>query len=351
MMGVENMWFKDSVEVAFGGIEKTFGVSSVFFESEIFGHEISVKWYGVIIAFGFILAALFGGRIAYTWKINLGKMVDVLIWGTFGGVLGARAYYVLFEWSYYKEHLSEIFMIWKGGLAIYGGIIGGIFAGYIAAKKLNINFLNLLDMVGMSLLIGQGIGRWGNYANQEAFGTFTNGNFGMMSDKVVRYICLHPEKFGLNHDNVHEYLENNEVFVHPTFFYESVSCIVGFFVLYLILKKCRKFSGQMFLLYGMWYGVERTVVEGLRTDSLYIGSTGIRVSQLLSAVLVAVCFLIFVFRLYSVKKTPRPVESIDYYVNENGERCSFPTKEEKKRAKEEKRAAKAAEKERKKKNG
>ena len=140
-------WFSDVAEVTFGGIDKVFDVSSVFFEANIFGHEVSIKWYGVIIAFGFTLAALFGGRIAYTWKINLGKMVDVLIYGTFGGIIGARAYYVIFEWEYYGSHLSEIFKIWHGGLAIYGGIIGGILAGYITCKVEKINFYNLLDLV------------------------------------------------------------------------------------------------------------------------------------------------------------------------------------------------------------
>lgn len=325
----------NEVEVFFGGIEKAFKVSSIFFETVLFGHEISVKWYGVIIAFGLTLAALFGGRIAYTWKINLGKMVDVLIWGMVGGIIGARAYYVIFEWSYYGEHLGEIFMIWRGGLAIYGGIIGGILAGFITCKVEKLNFLNLLDMVGPSLLIGQGIGRWGNYANQEAFGTITNGNFGMMSDKVANYIARYPEKFGLEGvSNVPEYIEENGIFVHPTFFYESVSCIVGFFVLYYILKKHRKFSGQIFLLYGIWYGTERAIVEGLRTDSLYIGSTDIRVSQVLSAALVLACLVIFVIKLFDVKKNKKPVESIDYYVDKDGNKCAFPTKEEKRAQKE-----------------
>lgn len=340
------------VTVIFGGIDKAFEVSSVFFETVLFGHEISIKWYGVIIAFGLTLAALFGGRIAYTWKINLGKMVDVLIWGMLGGIIGARAYYVIFEWSYYSEHLDEIIMIWNGGLAIYGGIIGGIIAGYITCRVEKINFLNLLDMVGMSLLIGQGIGRWGNYANQEAFGTITNGNFGMMSDKVASYIARYPEKFGLEGiADVPSYIEENGIFVHPTFFYESVSCIVGFLVLYLALKKCRKFSGQIFLLYGIWYGTERAIVEGLRTDSLYIGSTDIRVSQVLSAALALVCLAVLIIKLIYVKKNPKPVESIDYYVDADGNKCAFPTKEEKAEMKKAKKEAKALKKAEKKKEG
>ena len=307
-------WFADFARVTFAGIGTIFDVSSVFCEFYIGGQFIQIKWYGVIIAFGFILAALFGGRIAYTWRMNLSKMVDVLIYGTFGGIIGARAYYVIFEWSYYSQHPAEIFQIWNGGLAIYGGIIGGIFAAFITCKLEKLNFLNLLDLVGMSLLIGQGIGRWGNYANQEAFGTFTNGNYGMMSDKVVSYISINPEKFGLEGvADVAGYVQENNLFVHPTFFYEFAWCMLGFGVLYLMLKKFRKFSGQLFLCYGIWYGAGRAIIEGLRTDSLYIGSTGIRVSQALSLAIVAVCAVILVAMLIKVKKHPVKIEGVEYF--------------------------------------
>lgn len=307
-------WFADFARVSFGGIDKVFDVSSVFCEFNLGSQFIQIRWYGVIIAFGFTLAALLGGRIAYTWRINLGKMVDVLIYGTFGGIIGARAYYVAFEWDYYSQHLDEIIAIWNGGLAIYGGIIGGIIAAFITCKVEKLNFYNLLDMAGISLLVGQGIGRWGNYANQEAFGTFTNGNFGMMSKKVASYIALHPDKFGLEGvDDIGGYIEKNNLFVHPTFFYEFVWCMLGVLVLYIILKKYRKFSGQIFLCYGIWYGFGRMIIEGLRTDSLYIGSTGIRVSQALSAALVVVCTAVLIFMLVKVKKTPVKIEGVDYF--------------------------------------
>ena len=307
-------WFADFARVTFGGIDKVFDVSSVFCEFNIGDKFFSIKWYGVIIAFGFTLAALFGGRIAYTWRINLSKMVDVLIYGTFGGIIGARAYYVIFQWDYYSQNPAEIFQIWNGGLAIYGGIIGGILAAFITCRLEKLNFLNLLDMVGMSLLIGQGIGRWGNYANQEAFGTFTNGNYGMMSKKVASYIASHPDKFGLEGvTDVNAYIEENNLFVHPTFFYEFAWCMLGFLVLYIMLKKFRKFSGQLFLTYGIWYGLGRTFIEGLRTDSLYIGSTNIRVSQLLSICIVAVCSVILIGMLIRVKKHPVKIEGVDYF--------------------------------------
>lgn len=299
----------DTVLVKFAGIAQEFEVSSVL----DLGFA-QVRWYGAIIAFGFLLAVLFGGRTAYVWEINLDKMIDVLLFGTVGAIVGARGYYVAFKWDYYSLHLSEIPKIWEGGLAIYGGIIGGLLAAFIVCKKEKINIYNLLDMVGPSLLIGQGIGRWGNYANQEAFGGFTSGNFGMMSDKVVDYIQRHPASFGLEGvSDIPSYIAENDLYVHPTFFYESVWCILGFFVLYIIMKKYRKFSGQLFLTYGVWYGLERMIVEGMRTDSLFIGNTGIRVSQALSFAIVFVCGILLIIKLIKYTKNPQPIEGVDVF--------------------------------------
>ncbi len=317
-----------TVIVKFANIAKEFSVSNTL----DFGFT-TVRWYGVIIAFGFLLAVLFGGRIAYKWKINLDKMIDVLLYGTIGGIVGARLYYVAFKWDYYGQHLSDIFKIWEGGLAIYGGIIGGILAAFIVCKIEKLNFFNLLDMVSMSLLIGQGIGRWGNYANQEAFGSLTNKNWGMMSDTVAEYISRNASYFGLdNVDNVKQYIADNDLYVHPTFFYESVWCILGFFVLYIIMKKRRKFSGQLFLCYGVWYGFERMVVEGLRSDSLYIGNTSIRVSQALSAVLMLVSLVLLISLYVKFTKHPKPIEGIDF----------FPPKSEKELEAEKRKAEKKA---------
>ena len=317
-----------TVIVKFAGIAKEFSVSNTL----NLGFT-TVRWYGAIIAFGFLLAVLFGGRIAYKWKINLDKMIDVLLYGTIGGILGARLYYVAFKWDYYGQHLSDIFKIWEGGLAIYGGIIGGILAAFIVCKIEKLNFFNLLDMVSMSLLIGQGIGRWGNYANQEAFGSITNKNWGMMSDTVAEYVSRNASYFGLdNVDNVKQYIDDNNLFVHPTFFYESVWCILGFFVLYIIMKKRRKFSGQLFLCYGVWYGFGRMVLEGLRSDSLYIGNTSIRVSQLLSAVLMLVSLVLLISLYIKFTKHPKPIEGIDF----------FPPKSEKELEAEKRKAEKKA---------
>ena len=187
----------DYTAVTFTGIEKAFNVYSTFVEFTIpfVNIDVSIKFYGLIIAFGFLLAVLFGGRMAYKWKIDLNKMLDVLLYGTIGGIIGARLYYVLFEWDYYSHHLSEIPKIWNGGLAIYGGLIGAILVAYFTCRKIDLNFLKLLDMCGMSFLIGQGIGRWGNFANQEAFGTNTSMPWGMYSSKVADYLTANKSLF------------------------------------------------------------------------------------------------------------------------------------------------------------
>lgn len=296
----------DYTAVRFTGIDRVFNVYSTFCEFSLFGVDFSIKFYGVIIAFGFLLAVLFGGRMAYKWKLDLNKMLDILLFGTIGGILGARLYYVVFEWEYYSHHLAEIPQLWHGGLAIYGGLIGGIIGAYFTCRRNGLNFLKLLDLAGMSFLIGQGIGRWGNYANQEAFGTNTEGFLGMSSSKVTEYIYAHESEFlekGISMDPA--------LPVHPTFLYESIWCIFSFFVLYLICRKAYKFSGQLILGYGILYGLERTVVEGLRTDSLYIGSTSLRVSQVLSLVLAVCCLAVMIIKLVQLKKNPVPFSPVE----------------------------------------
>lgn len=313
----------DYTEVTFTGISHSFNVYSTLVEFTLpyFNIDISIKFYGVIIAFGFLLAVLFGGRIAYKWKIDLNKMVDVLIFGTIGGIIGARLYYVLFEWEYYKHNLAEIPQIWNGGLAIYGGLIGGLLAAFFTCRKNGLNFFKLLDMCAMSFLIGQGIGRWGNYTNQEAFGTNTKMPWGMYSAKVEAYLVEHEAELaarGIQVDSLSP--------VHPTFLYESIWCILGFLVIYYIMKKHYKFAGELILCYGVIYGAERAVVEGFRTDSLYLADTNIRISQLLSAVIALLCLTILIVKLIELKKNPvpyNPVEELpadkDYEVQDKAE--------------------------------
>ena len=301
----------DSTTVYFSFLEKGFEVDSVLAQFNLFGTDITIRWYGAIIAFGFLLAVLWGGRMAYKWKMNLDKMIDILIAGTFGGIFGARLYYVIFRWEYYADHLDEIFKIWNGGLAIYGGIIGALLAAYITCKFNKLNFYNLLDCAGMSLLIGQGIGRWGNFANQEAFGSNTDMPWGMISEKTTIYLVDHKDELAELGVTVDPYSP-----VHPTFLYESLWCLGSFLVLLFIYKKCRRFSGQLFLTYGLLYGTGRAIIEGFRTDSLYIGSTSLRVSQVLSIVVAAIFLVMLITLTLKYKKNPKPIEGVDFFPEE-----------------------------------
>jgi phosphatidylglycerol:prolipoprotein diacylglycerol transferase len=296
-------FLSDYCEVHFPALGLSLDVYENFLEIPFGTDTITVKFYGVIIAFGFILAALFGGRKAYVWKMSLDSMVDVLIYGIVGAVVGARLYYVAFQWDSYKDNLLSIFRIWEGGLAIYGGIIGGLITAYFVAKKTKLPFLKLLDLIGMALPIGQGIGRWGNFTNQEAFGINTTSLFGMTSDKIVDYINSHQQEFIANGIEM-----NPDLPVHPTFLYESVWCLLGFLVLYIVCQKFHKFDGQLILGYGIIYGLERAVVEGLRIDSLYIGDTNLRVSQLVSLVLVVACTAITIYKFVKLNKEKKLTE-------------------------------------------
>lgn len=219
----------------------------------LFGKDI--YWYGIIICIGFILAALYVNSRVKEFGVTSDNLVDCLIICVPAGIVCARIYYVVFEWDYYSQHLSEIIAIWNGGIAIYGAVIGvliGLFA-YSRVKKLS--FATLCDLAAFGLLIGQCIGRWGNFVNGEAYGGPTALPWGMSI--------------------------NGGEPVHPTFLYESIWNLIGFIGLHFYSKK-RKFPGEMALLYVAWYGLGRAWIEGLRTDSLYLGS--LRVSQVLAAV-------------------------------------------------------------------
>lgn len=300
-------FFTDPTPVKFTALDHWFNVSSTFCELNLpfLSAPLTIKWYGVIIGFGMVLAVLFGGRKAYVWKIDIYKMLDILIYGALAGVVGARLYYVFTTWDYYSQHPGEIVAIWHGGLAIYGGLIAGVLAALVVCLVEKINIPNLLDLCGMSFLIGQGIGRWGNFANQEAFGINTDLPWGMYSEKTEAYLRTVVA-------NGVEGIDPTKP-VHPTFLYESLWCLLGFAVLYFICQKARKFSGQIFLCYGVWYGVERAVVEGLRTDSLYIGNTGIRISQLFSIILVIVCGTLLFIGLIHYSRHPKPIEGVDFF--------------------------------------
>ncbi|MBR2176670.1 MAG: prolipoprotein diacylglyceryl transferase [Clostridia bacterium] len=259
--------------ISFPGLGLKFSVNRVAFSMG----DFNVYWYGIIIGVGFILALIFAIRSLKRYKINSDSFFDCVLAGLVGGIIGARLYYVAFRWDAYADNPMEIFAVHNGGLAIYGGIIGGLGAACIMAKIKKVNIPAMLDIGGMGFLIGQGIGRWGNLINQEAFGTPTDLPWGMVSENT------------------------GGTAVHPCFFYESVWCLLGFGILYFISRKWRKFDGQMFLLYMIWYGFERMIVEGLRTDSLYTPLFGLRVSQILSGIIVIIGIVLLVINLKKVK--------------------------------------------------
>ena len=262
------------------------------------GNGWDVYWYGIIIATGFLLALIYGFKNAGRFGINTDRMLDVVLVTTPVSILCARTYYLLFD----GESLSGIkdFFGFGGsgfaGLAIYGGVIGAFTCGAIMCKIRKIKILDMFDLAALGFLIGQGIGRWGNFINQEAYGNYTGSSWwGMQSEKTIR--------------------EMGEGLVHPCFLYESIWCICGFFVLHYLSKK-RRFSGEVSLMYCAWYGFGRAIIETLRTDSLMIGR--IRVSCLLSVLLcLAGLTLIFVFRR---KLSVRANEAGEYApMFENGE--------------------------------
>lgn len=238
-------------------------LSPIAFSIPIGSGHWDIYWYGIIIATGFLLALIYGLKNAPRYGLNSDRMLDVILVATPVAILSARTYYVIFD----GEKLNGIgdffgFGTSSGfaGLAIYGGVIGAFAAGAVMCKIRKVKILDMFDVAATGFLIGQGIGRWGNFINQEAYGAFTGSSFwGMQSEKTVS--------------------EMGEGLVHPCFLYESIWCIAGFFILNHFSKK-RRFSGEISLMYCVWYGFGRGFIELLRTDSLMIGN--LRVSCLLS---------------------------------------------------------------------
>ena len=231
----------------------------------VFGREI--YFYGVIIALGFILGILYCARRAPEFGIRSDDIYDMMIWMIPLSILGARLYFVLFQAEYYLAHPAEIFAVWEGGLAIYGGIISGVLIALVFCRVRRISFPAMLDLMSFGVLIGQALGRWGNFFNREAFGAETE------------IFC----RMGLTAP------DGTTVYVHPTFLYESLWNLVGLLFLVRFSKSGRRrYNGHIALIYFFWYGLGRSWIEGLRSDSLYLAHTGIRVSQLLSILIVCV---------------------------------------------------------------
>lgn len=262
------------------------------------GFEIA--YYGIAIAIGILAGMLLVFRQAAKTGQSVNDYENMALLGIIFGVIGARAYYVIFSWSDYKGDIKSILNIREGGLAIYGGIIGGFLTAFIYARVKKLSFWQVADTVCIGFPAGQMIGRWGNFFNREAFGEYTDGLFAMR-------LPLSAVRVGDVTDTMRAHITAVDgvrtIQAHPTFLYESVWCLIVLIIL-LVLSKCsntgnaRLFKGQIFLTYLGLYGLGRVFIEGLRTDQLKIG--GAAVSQLLSGALVILCFGVIIFK--TVKK-------------------------------------------------
>lgn len=301
----------------------------------IFG--LDIQWYGLIITFGLLLALVFGFRSMPRLGLDPDRAVDGIIAGIIGGIVGARAYYVAMEWKYYAGDWKAILNTRQGGLAIYGGIIGAFLVGSVACRIRKVPLLPMYDLCGMGFLIGQGVGRWGNFTNQEAFGCNTDNFLGMSGGKIQNWIIEHGAIATVENNST----LSASVPVHPCFLYESVWCLLGFGILYIVMRKWRKFDGQLFLMYIGWYSLERFFVEGLRTDSLMIGT--LRISQAVAAVCVVASVVLLCIGFARVKRMGRDYvlycDSKEYEQRLAESEAARQKYEEKKRARRERRKA------------
>jgi len=273
--------------VSFPGLDIELIVSRVAFT--VFG--IPIYFYGLIIAIGFLAGIFFASMVAKKLGEKSDLALDLALICSVPAIICARLYYVIFRFDDYKDNILSIFDIRSGGIAIYGAVIGAVVAAYVFCRIKNINTLKVFDIGSVGLITGQAIGRWGNFFNQEAFGSNTNLPWGMTSDAVKEYLTALKLK-GVN--------VSPDIPVHPTFLYESIWCIITLVVLIFIVYKFYKFNGQVFYAYGALYGLGRLWIEGLRTDSLMIGS--VRVSQAVALVSVVVFAALYIT---CIKKSKR----------------------------------------------
>lgn len=253
----------------------------------VFGQDI--YWYGIFIGLGVILGVLLALHEAKRTGQNPDTYLDFIIYAMIIAIIGARLYYVIFSWDFYSQHPEKIFAIREGGLAIYGGIIGGVLTAIVYSCVKKKNFWVMADTMAPSLILGQMLGRWGNFFNKEAFGGFTDNLFAMRYQlSQVRASDVTPDILqNLVTVNGVDYIQ-----VHPTFLYESMWSLCVFIIL-LILQRKKKFNGQVCATYFFGYALGRVWIEGLRTDQLCIGN--VPVSQALSAVLIIASVVLYFY--------------------------------------------------------
>ena len=258
--------------VQFPGLGLSFEINRVAFSIGNF----NIYWYGILIGTGMLLALLWAFRIAPKIGINVDRMIDVIFIGALMAIVCARAYYVAMAPFSYSS-VWEMLDIRDGGIAIYGAVLGAFLFGGLACRWRKVPLLPMFDLTAVGFLIGQAVGRWGNFVNQEAFGTNTDAPWGMISERTISYLIGVQQELAEQGVTVDPFSP-----VHPTFLYESLWCLVGFIALALYFKH-RRFNGEVLLLYIVWYGLGRFWIEGLRTDSLYLVGS-LRASQLLAGV-------------------------------------------------------------------
>ena len=263
------------------------GITIEYLQNHITIFGFSIAFYGIIIGIGMLLGITLAARDAERRGIGEDTIYDFALLGIVFGVIGARLYYVFFQWDNYRGNLFEILNLRAGGLAIYGGVIGGILSLMVYCKRKKQNFLNLADSLILGVLVGQILGRWGNFFNAEAFGRYTDSLFAMQLRRdIVNPIMIDSALLQhLVRVNGVDYIQ-----VHPTFLYESVwnLCLLLFLLWY---RPKKRFTGEIFFLYLGGYGLGRVWIEGLRTDSLLLPGTGIAVSQALAGICVLVALL------------------------------------------------------------
>ena len=281
--------------ISFPALGWKFAISDTLFSFSLFGNEFTVKWYGVIIALGFLLAVTYGLKRAKSFDIDSDRMIDVVLVCTVLGFVGARLYYVLFSEdraSYFADPISILY-IWEGGIGIYGGIIGAFLSGVLMCKLRKVPLAPMMDLAALGFLIGQGIGRWGNFFNQEAFGGNTPLPWGMSGNLI---------QMGANTNTGVENFDPS-LPVHPTFLYESLWCLLGFVLLHIVSKKAYKFKGQIFSLYLVWYGIGRFFIELTRTDSLMMGK--MKVSCFVAILAVLLGLMLYTIFQNKSRRLPR----------------------------------------------
>lgn len=248
--------------------------------------SISVYWYGLLIGLGVVIGYFMANREAIKRGLPKETYSDLLVWLIIFGIIGARAYYVIFRWEDFVADPLSVFAIWEGGLAIHGAIIAGIITMYIFCKKRNISIWKLLDITAPSVLIGQAIGRWGNFMNQEVYG-------GPIAEHQVETFYKILPDFIMNQMYIDDPI-HGLAYYHPTFLYESLWNFVGVLVL-LYLRRVNLRQGEIFFSYLIWYSVGRFVIEGMRLDNLMIGDV-IRTAQLISIILIVIAIVLWWYR-------------------------------------------------------